>query len=73
MTTRTSSNVIRDVEPHIPEIPTLWTEIAKRVDCWAPASIKTALDELAKRGTVAKIELTDQRGFKRHLYSRAVP
>ena len=67
---RTSSNVLRDVEPHLPETPTLWTEIVKRVDCWAPGSIKIALDELVKLGRASVIELEDQRGFKRHLYSK---
>lgn len=67
---RTSHNVIRDVEPHLPDTPTLWTEIVRRVDCWAPASIKIALEELVTLGKASRITLKDDRGFERHLYSK---
>lgn len=63
--------VIRDLEPHLPSTPMLATDIAKRVGCWAPGSIKSALNIMADQGTVKRVTLVDDVGFTRNLYWRA--
>jgi len=63
--------VIRDVTPHIPSVPTLAKDIAKRVGCWTPESIALALRTMFERGEVQRVTITDDHGFSRHMYWRA--
>ena len=62
--------IVRDLLPIIPETPTLGSEIAKRLDRWCKTSVKSALNEMTDLGLIARVTLTDQHGYQRHLYSK---
>lgn len=63
-------NAVEAVEPIVPFEPMPAKEIAKRLDTYAPTTIKTALNYLAERGRILRRTEPNAMGHPRNLYWR---
>lgn len=65
------SQVILDVEPHLPDTPMSAKDIWRRVGLWAPQSVQMALLDLVRAGKAVRTIEPVTGKINRHLYCKA--